>query len=173
VTEQPRKLSEVMKEMAETLLRKPSADPSSEAAHAALLIANITWNECVGIDHARKGYLLALEEFEASRPTLWNECHSRDIDVMIDGLVLYKQANYPNDRRRILVCGMVESGNVHVEWLNPAAPGVDSKWEMRLFGLVRCGKRQEAIRFLQESRSMSRQQAAKRVAQIAVDLETK
>ena len=173
MSEQSRKLSEIMREMAETLLRKSSAEPSSEAAHAALMIANIAWNECVGIDHARKGYRLALEEFEASRPTLWNEFKSRDIDAMIDGLVRYKQANYPNDRRRILVCGMVESGNVHVEWLNPAAPGVDAKWEMRLFGLVRCGKRQEAIRFLQESRSMSRQQAAKRVAQIAADLEMK
>jgi hypothetical protein len=61
-------------------------------------------------------------------------------------------------------------GKVHVEWLNPAAPGVDSKWEMRLYGLVRIRKWQEAIRFLEESRRMSRGEASKRVAAIAAEL---
>jgi hypothetical protein len=61
-------------------------------------------------------------------------------------------------------------GKVHVEWLSPAAPGVDSKWEMRLYGLVRTGKRQEAIRFLQETRRMSHNEASQRAAQIAAEL---
>jgi hypothetical protein len=73
------------------------------------------------------------------------------------------------DQRRILVCGMVP-GKVHVEWLNPAAPGVDSKWEMQLYGLVRTGKRREAIHFLRETRRMSRNDASKRVAQITAQL---
>jgi len=88
---------------------------------------------------------------------------------MIDELVRYKREHYPDDRRRILTCGMVP-GKVHVEWLNPAAPGVDSKWEMRLYGLVRTGKREEAIRFLQESRRITQNEASKRVAQIAAEL---
>ena len=88
---------------------------------------------------------------------------------MIDQLVRHKQTHYPDDRRRILVCGMVP-GKVHVEWLDPAAPGVDSKWEMLLYGLVRTGKREEAIRFLQDTRRMTRNDASKRVAQIAAEL---
>ena len=48
----PRKLSEIMKEMSETLLRIPSGVPSSEAAHVALLFANAAWNEGVGMDQA-------------------------------------------------------------------------------------------------------------------------
>jgi hypothetical protein len=88
---------------------------------------------------------------------------------MIDELVLYKKTHYPEDRRRILVCGMVP-GKVHVEWLNPAAPGVNSKWEMRLYGLVRTGKKEEAKHFLQETRRMSGDEASKRVAQIAAEL---
>ncbi len=88
---------------------------------------------------------------------------------MIDELVRHKKAHYPDDQRRILVCGMVP-GKIHVEWLNPPAPGIDSKWEMGLYGLVRSGKRQEAIRFLQETRRMSRSEASKRVAQIAAEL---
>ena len=166
---QPRKLSEIMKEMSETLLRNPGGVPSSEAAHVALFFANVAWNESVGLDHAREGYRNVWETIEAENPALWNEFKTSDIDAMIDELARYKKTHYPNDRRRILVCGMVP-GKVHVEWLNPAAPGVDSKWEMQLYGLVRTGKRQEAIRFLQGTRRMSHHEASKRVAQIDAEL---
>jgi hypothetical protein len=56
MTHQPRKMSEIMKEMSERLLRNPGGVPSSEAAHVALMFANIAWNETVGLGHARKGY---------------------------------------------------------------------------------------------------------------------
>src|SRR4029077_14738791 len=115
------------------------------------------------------GYRNVWETIESENPTLWNEFKSNSIEAMIDELVQYKKAHYPDDRRRILVCGMVP-GKVHVEWLNPAAAGVDSKWELRLYGFVRTGKRQEAIRFLEETRHMSHNEASKRVAQIAVEL---
>jgi hypothetical protein len=62
------------------------------------------------------------------------------------------------------------SGKVHVEWLDPAAPGVDSKWEMELYGLVRTGQRDKAIRFLQDTRRMTRNEASRRVSEIAVEL---
>lgn len=55
---------------------------------------------------------------------------------MINELIQYKQTHYPDDRRRIQTCGIPE-GKILVEWLNPAAPGVDSNWEMQLYGLVR------------------------------------
>jgi hypothetical protein len=88
---------------------------------------------------------------------------------MIDELIRYKKAHYPDDRRRILTCG-IPDGKIRVEWLAPAAPGVDSKGEMPLYGLVRTGEKQKAIRLLQETRRMSRHEASKRVARIAVDL---
>jgi hypothetical protein len=37
----PRKMSEIMKEMSEALLRHPSEVPSSEAMHVALFFANV------------------------------------------------------------------------------------------------------------------------------------
>ena len=166
--EQARKLSEIMKEMSEMMLRNPRRVPSSAAAHVALLFANAAWNECVGMDHARDGYRNVWETIEAENPELWNELKSNDINGMIDELVQYKKDHYPDDRRRILTCG-IPDGKVRVEWLNAAAPGVDSKWEMRLYGLVRTGQREEAIRFLQETRRMSRNEAAKRVTQIAAE----
>ena len=162
MTEEPRKMSEM-------LLRNPGGVPSSEAAHVALLFANIAWNESVGLDHAREGYRNVWETIEAENPALWNEFKSSDVNAMIDELIRYKKAHYADDRRRILSCGMVP-GKVHAEWLNPAAPGVDSKWEMQLYGLVRTGQRDKAIRFLQDTRRMNRSEAAKRVKQIAAEL---
>ena len=49
----------------------------------------------------------------------------------------------------------------------------DFRWEMRLYGLVRSGEREKAIRFLLESRGMSRKEAAKQVAEVAAELERK
>jgi hypothetical protein len=166
---QPRKLSEIMKEMAQKVLRHPGGVPSPEAAQVGLFFANAAWNESVGIGHARDGYRKVWEAIEADNPALWNEFKTSDIDTMIDELVRYKQAHYPEDQRRILVCGMMP-GKIHVEWLDPAAPGVDPKWELRLYGLVRTGKKEEAIRFLQDTRQMTRNQAVTRVAQIAAEL---
>jgi len=169
MTRQPRKMSEIMKEMSEVLLRDPHSIPSSEAAHVALFFANVAWNESVGLDHAREGYRKAWETIEAENPELWNEFKSNDINGMIDELVRYKKAHYPDDKRRILTCG-IPDGKVRVEWVPAAAPGIDSKWEMQLYGLVRMGQKDRAIHFLQETRSMSETKAAQKVANVAAHL---
>ena len=168
MTDEPRKMSDIMMEMSERILRNPAA-LSPEAAHVALFFANVAWNECVGLDYAREGYRNAWESIEASNPQLWKELKSSDVDAMIDELVEYKKAHYPDDQRRILACGIPE-GNIRVEWLAPAAPGVDIKWETQLYGLVLVGEREPAIVFLQESRGMSRAEAKQKVEKIALEL---
>lgn len=115
---QPRKMAEILKEMAETLLRNPGGVPSSEAAHVALFFANVAWNESVGLDYAREGYRNVWQTIEAENPALWDEFKRRDLDAMIDELIRYKKAHYPDDRRRILTCG-IPDGKVRVEWLPP------------------------------------------------------
>ena len=167
--EQVRKLSEIMKEMAETLLRKPTKEPSDEAAHIALVLANAAWNESVGLEGTRTAYQHIWETLVAKKPSVWNEFKSNDINAMIEELARYKKAHYPEDRRRILTCGMI-NGNVRVEWMPPAAPGVDAKWELQLHGLVRVGQREQAIQFLRETRRMSRKDAQTLVNKIAADL---
>jgi hypothetical protein len=166
---QPRKMSETMKEMAQVLLRQPHKEPSSEAAHVALLFANVAWNECVGLERSRDDFRTVWETIEAENPSLWDEFKSNDIDAMIDELVRYKKVRYPDDGRRILTCG-IPDGNVRVEWLPAAAPGVDSRWEVQLYGLVRTSESEQEIRFLRASRGMSRKEAEERVAEIAVEL---
>ena len=125
MTAQPCKMSEIIKEMSERLLRHPSEVPSSEAAHVALLFANAAWNESVGLGDSREGYRSVWETIEAENPELWNEFKSNDINAMIDELIQYKKNRYPNDRRRILTCG-IPHGKIRVEWLKAAAPGIDS-----------------------------------------------
>ena len=169
MTHQPRKMSEVMKEMSERLLRNPGGVPTSEAAHVALMFANIAWNETVGLVHARNGYRLAWESIEAENPEMWSEFKSNDVDAMIDELVQFKKQHYPDDQRRILTCG-IPDGSIRVEWLNPVALGVDSQWEMTLYGLVRTGRQEKAIQFLKETRRMSRTDAAKKVLAVAAEL---
>jgi hypothetical protein len=133
------------------------------------MFANIAWNESVGLTHGRKGYRSAWETIEAENPEMWSEFKSNDVDAMIDELKRFKEQRYPDDRRRILMCG-IPDGKIRVEWLAAAAPGVDTKWEMRLYGLVRSNERDEAIRFLRETCGMSRSDAAAKVAVVAAEL---
>ena len=165
----PVPLSRILLEMSECLLDNPTAPPTSEAAHVTLLFATAAWNESVGLTYARDGYRHVWETIEADNPEFWKELKSNDVEAMIDELVSYKQARCPNDRRRILTCGIID-GKIRAEWLPAAAPGVDSSWEMALYGLVRRGDRAGAIQYLQTTRNLSHFQAAKQVADIAAQL---
>ena len=168
--DQPRKMSDIMKEMSDCLFRDPNVAHSSEAAHVALFFANLAWNECVGLDAERERTKNVWQAIEAENPQLWDELKSRDIDAMIDELVEYKKAHFPDDRRRILACGGTDHSTIRVEWLAPAAPGVDVKWETQLYGMVRGGLEEEAVRFLQETRKMSGKDAKMKVAKVRMEL---
>jgi len=167
----PRKMSEMLKEMSERLLRNPDSS-SSEADHVALMFAHIAWNESVGLGNHRSGFRQAWETIEAENPEMWGDFKTNDVNAMIDELMQFKQKHYPDDQRRILTCGTTPQSTLRVEWLAPVAPGVDSRWEMQLFGLVRTGELERAIQFLRKSRGMSRKDAAKKVAAVAMQLES-
>ncbi|MEI8372982.1 MAG: hypothetical protein WCJ35_09145 [Planctomycetota bacterium] len=89
---------------------------------------------------------------------------------MIDELVEYKKAHFPDDLRRILACGGTSRSTVRVQWLPPAAPSVDVKWETQLYGMVLAGFTEEAVRFLRKTRKLSAVEARMMVAKIAIDL---
>ena len=113
-----RPLSEIIKKMACTLLKRPKAVPSTEAAHAALLLAHVAWNQTVSIEAPRPNYRQMLREFESSNPNLWDELTSSDAEVLVNELTTYKRTHYQHDRRQVVVCGM-RGDNVHVEWTDP------------------------------------------------------
>ena len=91
------------------------------------MFANIAWNETVGLGHARETYRSAWEVIEAQNPEMWSEFKSNDVDAMIDEIKRFKEQHYPEDRRRILSCG-IPHGSIRVEWLAAAAPG--GRYEM-------------------------------------------
>jgi len=65
------KMSEILKELADLLLRNPDNVPSSEAAHVALMFANIAWNETIGLGYPREGCRPVWVEIEAENPDMW------------------------------------------------------------------------------------------------------
>jgi hypothetical protein len=106
-------MSEIMKELALMGFRDPQAVPSSEAAHAALLFAQVAWTRALG--HDMQAYRELLKVFLRSNPNLWSELRSRDAESLIKIMRQAKEQRYLSDRRVIVVCGMREE-NVHVEW---------------------------------------------------------
>jgi len=108
------KLSELLKELALSSLRDPAAPPSSEAAHAALLFANVGWNRALG--HPGGGYSEVLREFVKEHPSLWLELRSTDPEKLIEAAQRAKLEKYPEDRRIVLRCGIPENERIEVEW---------------------------------------------------------
>lgn len=113
-----RPLSEIIKEMACTVLANPASVPSGEAAHATLLFAHAAWERATRPTASLPDYHLLLRQFHASNPALWSELKSADAEALATELIAYKQAHYPDDQRQIVVCGMRDD-NVRVEWIDP------------------------------------------------------
>jgi hypothetical protein len=111
-----KKMSDIFKEMAFTVLKDPQAIPSSEAAHTALLLSHVAWNRAIGVGFADAAFKGILKTFEKARPSLWEEFPTKDWKNMIEQLIEYKKMHYPDDNRVVVVCGIKDPGVIHVEW---------------------------------------------------------
>ncbi len=100
------------------MLKRPKAVPSTEAAHAALMLAHVAWNQTAVVEAPRPDYGPMLREFQTSNPELWEELISSDAEVLIGELTTYKRTRHQHDNRWVVVCGM-RGDNVHVEWTEP------------------------------------------------------
>jgi hypothetical protein len=160
------KLSEIMKELAGAVLRDPQSVPSSEAAHAALLLTHVAWNRALGQPLPEAQYRPMLEELEQTNPELWNELADNDVERMVARLMALKQAPYPQDERVIQVCGM-RGGNVHVEWYEGQdvrdADRIATEHLARALELVMSGDEADAVRHLCRTAGMSREEARRQV----------
>ena len=72
------KMSAIMKEIALVSFKNPKVFPSSEAAHASLLFAQVAWNRTLG--HDMQDYKELLKVFLRLNPNLWSELRSRDAE---------------------------------------------------------------------------------------------
>lgn len=164
-----RKLSEIVKELAGGVLRDPRAVPSSAAAHMALLLTHAAWNRALGQPLPEAQYRPMLEELEQTNPELWNELADNDAERMIEGLMVLKQARYPQDERVIRVCGM-QGGKVHVEWYEGHdvrdADRIATEHLARAIELVMNGDEAAAVRHLCRTAGMSSAEALRQVRKL-------
>ena len=113
------KLSEIIKEMAQRLLKKPDAAASEPATAAVLMLAGAAWNSAIG-DHAmRDQHRKLVEQIDWDDVTPWAELRTADTEQLIAELVDYKREHYPNDLRRVVATGMSPESNVRVHWTEP------------------------------------------------------
>jgi len=108
-------MSEILKEMALTILLRPEAVPSSEAAGAALLLSHVAWNRANGEEFTDHMYRGVIEEMENSNPDFWKELRSKNAHSLIADLIQYKRTHHASDLRKVVSCGKFND-KVRVEW---------------------------------------------------------
>ena len=108
-------MSVILKEMAMTMLVKPEAVPSSEAAATALLFSHVAWNRANGDDVPNKSYQSVLADIQESNLDCWKEFTSTNPDTLVAELIVYKKKYYPLDFRKVISCGTINH-KVRVEW---------------------------------------------------------
>lgn len=73
IQDREQKLSELIKDMAWSLLKDPGAIPSPPAAQAALTLATVAWNSAVGDTVLPDDYGKVIEQINRRGTTFWAE----------------------------------------------------------------------------------------------------
>ncbi len=114
-----RKLSAIFIEMASTILANPAAPPSHEAASVSLYLTNVAWMRVLGVESPAAGDETFLSLMGRENRSFWRELKSRNVEAMIEELMAYKRAHFPEDRRHVTLCGVFDQ-KVRVEWTYPS-----------------------------------------------------
>jgi hypothetical protein len=108
-----KKLSDIAKKMATSVLRRKNASP--EAVSIALQMVHIAWNYADEDYREEPGYIQGIQEIEKSILPVKEEFVMDDMEKLIERLMKYKRGHYPNDQRVIFSCEYQE-GSVKVLW---------------------------------------------------------
>jgi len=111
-----RKLSDIMKEMALRLLKRPDAVPSRPTIETALLLAAAAWNSALGHAGLRNRYRDILAKIDWDGAVPWAELRSADSEQLVAELVEYKRAHHTGDRRLIIGVGLSPEDQILVQW---------------------------------------------------------
>ena len=110
-----RKLSDILIEIAMQGLKNPRFG-HSEVMHPLMLLSSIAWNRAVGVLDYAENYKADLEKFTISKTKLRKELVSTDWDIVLQRMIEYKQARFPDDKRYITLCAYTPHGSLRVEW---------------------------------------------------------
>lgn len=80
-----------------------------------MLLSHVAWQRANGDIFPDSAYAEALAVMQRSKPDFWKEMRSADPRETIGELVAYKTRHYPDDRRKVVSCSLVDS-KVRVEW---------------------------------------------------------
>jgi len=120
------KLAESLKEMAKRLLKQPDGVPSAIGAEIAPMLAAAAWNFALGDPGLRNRHREVIRNFESLGIPPCRKLRSRDTEKLLDQLVEYKQAHYPDDYRKVVKTMITAKNTVHVEWIEGRAPEAPS-----------------------------------------------
>lgn len=110
------KLSELIKEMAMSVMKDPDVFHSRPATEAAVILAGAAWNS-IADDSAPRDQHQLVDQIDWKGVTPWAEFRSNDTERLFAELIEYKREHYPNDLRRIVATELKPGGNVRVHWV--------------------------------------------------------
>lgn len=106
------KLSKIVKDMADSILKKHA---SSQAISIALQITHIAWNFAHEVYREEPGYIYGINEVAESMYSIKDEFVLQDVDQLAERLMKYKIKHHRNDKRTIFTCEFI-NGNIKVTW---------------------------------------------------------
>ena len=108
-----KKLSDIVKKMAMTVLVKKKASPN--AVYVALQLTHIAWNYADEDYMDEPGYIFRMEDINKMILPVKDEFVKPNVKQMLESLMEYKRKHYPKDKRTIFSC-KYEKGNVKITW---------------------------------------------------------
>jgi hypothetical protein len=157
-----RKLSDIMRELVEAVLRDPRAERTPAAVEAALLLAHVAWNRALGRPAEEVQYRPMLADLERTDPGFWDELADNDAERLIERLMALKQARYPQDDR-VIQLAVLSAGHVHVEWYEGEdireCDRIATGHLARMLELILAGDQAEAVRHTCRTTGMSPDEA--------------
>lgn len=114
-----RKLSDIIIEIAMQGLTSPKYS-QSDVMHPLFILSHIAWN---GVDRMPQGHMdgpfqETVAKFSIPKKKLKKELISEDWKLILNKMIEYRQARFPDDTRIITSIGPTSRGTLRVEWLH-------------------------------------------------------
>ena len=110
-----RKLSDILIEIAMQGLKSPKYG-HSEVMHPLMLLSHVAWNRDTKSPDYLDSYQDELAKFPIPKRKLRTELISDDWPTILQRMIEYKHARFPDDRRVITLCAFTPWGSLRVEW---------------------------------------------------------
>jgi len=84
--------------------------------HPLMLLSGVAWKRASGESDYAVSYKADLEKFTISKTKLRKELVSTNWDMVLQRMIEYKLARFPDDKRFITLCAYTPHGSLRAEW---------------------------------------------------------